>query len=340
MSDDRRMGIGLASIHPQDMLTLVQEAEEAGFYSVSVGDNVDDSFAVLAAMAAVTSRIKLISSIAAWTRTPVTTARACRSMDLLSDGRFIFGLGSMPRAWNENFHGIPGAAPLSRMREFVELLRILWAATPDTPVNYEGRFYKVSGYRVHEPPPRPNIPIFIGASRPRMVRETGRWADGILFNWNYTLPWLKETGKPALAEGAESAGRSVNDLEIFSGRRVFITDDPRQAEESRNAFRHNLAVTYLGVDYHQQLLRSFGFEEEVDAAAAALARSDFEGAAKAVSDRMVDTFTIIGPADECLERVSEYTSQVNCFTLSTPTEGMPRTERASAVRRLIQTFGR
>jgi len=340
MSDDRRIGLGLATIHPQDMLTLVQEAEEAGFYSVSVGDNVDDSFAVLAGMSAVTSRIKLVSSIAAWTRTPVTTARACRSMDLLSDGRFIFGLGSMPRVWNENHHGISGEAMLSRMREYVELVRILWEATPDAPVNYEGRFYRVSGYRVHEPPPHPSIPIFIGASRLRMVRETGRRADGILFNLNYTIPWLKEQGIPALTEGAKLGGRSLDDIEMVGFRMIRVAETRDEAEHARGVFRRQLAEVYLGLDYHRQALEAYGFGEEVAAATRAQGAGDTEGVARAVSDRMVNTLAIIGTADECLEQVAENTALTDWVSLAPLTTGLPGSEAVSAARRVIHTFGR
>ena len=113
-------------------------------------------------------------------------------MDLLSNGRYILGLGSMPRARNEDHHDISAEAPLSRMCEYVELVRMLWGSDLNNPVSYQGRFYRVSGYRALEPPPRPHIPIFIGASRPRMIRETGEWADGALLNWNSTIPWLKE----------------------------------------------------------------------------------------------------------------------------------------------------
>ena len=336
------MGIWFpGTMHPRDMVALAREAEEAGFYSISVGGGVHDIFAALGAIAAVTQRVRLVSSVATWVRTPVTTAKACRTLAQLSDGRFVFGLGSMPRRWNEDHHGIPGEAPLARMREFVELVRILWAATPDTPVHYEGRFYRVSGYRAQEPPPQPRLPIFIGASRPKMIQGTGEWADGILVNWNYTIPWLKEHGLPMLADGAGRSGRSLDDLEVVGMRHIFVTDGPGQAERARAAFRRNLAATYLGIDYHQELLTSHGFAGEVATAVSALARGDLEGAAAAVSDRMVETFAIIGTADECAEEVSRYTSLLSWFSLlSTPTDWWPQADRVGAVHRLIRTFGK
>ena len=335
-----RMGIILSGMPPKDMLTIAQEAEEAGFYSAAAGDSTHDTYAVLAAAAAVTNRIKLVSNIATWTRTPVTTARACRSLALLSGGRYILGLGSMPRVWNENHHGISGESMLSRMREYMELVRILWEATPDVPVNYEGRFYRVSGYRVHEPPPYPRIPVFIGASRLRMVRETGRRADGILFNLNYTIPWLKEQGIPALTEGAKLGGRSLDDIEMVGFRMIRVAETPDEAEHARGVFRRQLAEVYLGLDYHRQALEAYGFGEEVAAATRAQAAGDTEGVARAVSDRMVNSLAIIGTADECLERVAENTALTDWVSLAPLTTGLPGSEAISAARRVIHTFRR
>lgn len=334
-----RVGIGLAGVHPRDILTLAKEADEAGIYCASIGDGMSDTFAMLGAIAAVTENIRLMSSIATWTRTPLATSKACRTLDLLSDGRYILGLGSMPRVWNENHHGISGEAPLTRMREYVELVRMLWSSSPDSPVEYEGRFYRVSGYRAPEPPPRPHLTILIGASRRRMIRESGEWADGVLFNWNYVVPYLQELGLPALEEGARRSGRTLNDLERFVFRSVCVAEDPRHAEKARRAVRHHLATTYMGIDYHQELLISFGFGEEVAAAAGPLAKGDLEGTANAVSDRMVDTFSIIGTEDECRRRVAEYAPLLNGFLLYPPLYGYSREERMAEARRLIRAFG-
>ena len=335
-----RLDISLFSLHPQDMLPVAQEAEEAGFYSATTGDAFNDSLVSLSGVAAVTKRIVLVTNIATWTRTPVTMARACRSLSQVSEGRFVLGLGSMPRVWNENYHGIPGRAPLSRMREYVELLRKLWNASPASPVNHDGRFYRVSGFAPPEPPPYPHLPIFIGATRRNMIVETGRWADGILLNWDYTIPWLKEHGLPALEEGARAVGRSLSDLDMMGGRRVLITEDPREAERAKDTFRRNTSATYFRVDYHKQLLADVGFAEEVEEGAAAIDAGDTEAAARAVSDRMVDAFTIIGDADHCRRRVAEYTNDLNWFSIATPTENRSRADRVESVRQVIRTFGK
>ena len=333
------LGLNLAGLHPQDKVLLAREAEEAGFHYVTVGDNIDDAFVSLASIASTTTRIRLVSSVATWTRTPVTTARACRNLDLLSDGRFILGLGSMPRRWNEEFHGIPGRAALSRMREFVSLVRILWSASPAEPVSYLGRFYRVSGYRVALPPPQRPLSVFIGAARLRTIRETGAWAEGILFNGSYTIPWIEKRALPTLSEGAVEAGRSPGDLKLVAGRFVFLTEGPEQVEVAKAAFRRTWAAFPMRIDYHQQLMASIGFEREIARAVTCLAAGDEQGLLDAISDRMVDTYAIIGPAEECMRRVSEYAALFDWFTLMPATQGLPRPDRVAAIRRLVRQFG-
>ena len=335
-----KMGINFTGLPLPDMLPLVQEADKAGIHFASVGEGLAlDTFTVLGAIAAVTQRIRLVSGIATWTRTPVNAARACRSLDQLSNGRYTFGLGSMPRVWSEEHHGIPADAPLSRMREYVELVRMVWSSGPDSPVNFEGRFYRVSGYRFPEPPPARDLPILLGVSRPRTIRAAGEWTDGAIYNWNYAVPWLQERGLPPLEEGARRSGRALGDLERQFFMLVYVTHDQQQAERARAAVRHHVSTIYMGIDYHQELLTSFGFGDEVAQAAACLAQGDSDGAALAVSDRMVDSYSIIGTAEECRQRVAEYTPYLTGFALSAPTQGFTAPERVSAVRRLIQTFG-
>ena len=333
---DQRFILLLNGLSIEDAVAVAQEAEKAGLDAVGVDDIYYDPFVLLTAIAAVTSRIQPVTHIASWTRTPVTMARICRALDIFSNGRLILGLGSMPQRWNEDFHGIPWEAPLQRMREYIELLSLLWEATPEAPVDYEGRFYRVSGFRVHEPPPRPHLPIFIGASRPAMMRMTGKWADGVLIIWNHTIPWLKDVALPNLAEGARRSGRSLEDLSLAVGKLVLVTDRPDQA---RDVVRRHIAGTYLAIDYHRELLTTHGFADEVAAGSAALAAGDREGAARALSDRLVDTFAIIGTPEECRERTAEYSSVVDWVALSNPRGGMPRSENPGAVRRLIQSFG-
>lgn len=210
-----RVGISLSmqGESPQNVLDLAREADESGLYALGAGDASSDTFVVLSALAAVTREIRLISTVATWTRTPLTTARAVRGLDSLSKGRYTMGLGSMPANYNENHHGIPYESPLRRMAEYIELLRLFWDATPGSHVDYEGSFYRVSHYRANAPLLSRRIPILVAATRPRAIRWVGERADGIIFNSMHSVSWLQTIGVPLLHEGAQRAGRPLQSLE-------------------------------------------------------------------------------------------------------------------------------
>ena len=335
---DKLPGVGITldirNVSGEEFLSLAREADEAGLYAVAAGDATHDTLAMLSAFAAVTRRIRLVSSIATWTRTPVTMARACRTLGLLSNGRYALGMGSMPPHFNEQFHGIPYKAPLDRMSEYIELIRLLWEATPSTPVDYQGQFYQVSGYRVTEPPPHPLLPILIGASRPRMISMTGEKADGVILNVIHSIRWLREVALPALSEGAERSGRSLEVLDKGISLYAIITDEPEQA---RTAMRRTLAF-HLSVPYGVEWLSSNGFSDEAAAISAAQKTGDRRGVVDAVSDRVLDTMGVVGTPEECRERLAQYSSLIDWVLLAVP-PALPPAEQVSTIRRLIKTFG-
>lgn len=143
------IAVGYAGARFEESLELAAAAEAAGLDVVAVGDASADNFALLGAVAARTTRIRLISSIATWTRTPVTTALASKTVANLCDGRYVLGIGPMPRSWAEDWHGVDYAHPLERMRDFVAAVRAAWRAEPAQPVTHEGPFYRLRAFPGH-----------------------------------------------------------------------------------------------------------------------------------------------------------------------------------------------
>ena len=112
-------GLQLARIPFAEASPLARAAEDAGFSKVTVGDNMTEGFTLVGALGAVTRTAQIHTSIVTWTRTPVLTALAAMTAAELTGGRFGLGLGTMPQAWSEDFHGIPYANPVGRMRDFI-----------------------------------------------------------------------------------------------------------------------------------------------------------------------------------------------------------------------------
>ena len=249
------------------------------------------------------------------------------------------GMGSMPAIFNENHHGIPSRSPLQRMAEYVELIRLLWEAASGERVDYKGSFYRVSDFRWSAPPPDHRIPILIGATRPRTIRMAGEQADGVIFNSLHTVPWLRTIGVPALREGAQVSGRSLEDLERGITLHAIVTDEPEQA---RAIMRHRL-IPYMTYPYNLKWMRSAGFEKEATLAPTAMETGDMSEVTEAVTDRLVEAMTVIGNPEQCRERIAQYASLVDWVIIhsqggSRTTTGSSPPEAAEAVRRLIQTF--
>src|SRR5436190_13288459 len=176
----QRPSLVTSSGGPEDLAKAARLAEEAGFESVWATEFYDRSATVaLAAMAQATGRIELGSAIAyAFGRTPVVLAAEARDLDELAGGRLTLGLGTGTRRMQQDWHGLDGEHPASRMQELVPLLRRLWRLQ-EGPVEYEGRFYRIDVRPTAPPrePVREEIPVFMAGVNARMIEAAGAVAD-------------------------------------------------------------------------------------------------------------------------------------------------------------------
>src|SRR5437879_1451293 len=165
----------------------------------------------MAAMAQVTSRIKIGSAIAyAFGRTPLVLAAEARDLDELSGGRVTLGLGTGTRRMQQDWHGLDGEHPASRMEELVPLLRRLWRLH-EGPIEHEGRFYRLRVQPTAPPrePHRLDTPIFMAGVNARMIEAAGAVADGLIGHPLFGPQYVREVVRPALAAGAERSGRAA-----------------------------------------------------------------------------------------------------------------------------------
>lgn len=338
------MRIGVAVGHAgapfEESLALARAAEEAGLDAVCVGDANVETFTAAAALATVTARATIVSGIATWTRTPVTAAHAAKTIANISGGRYRLGLGPMPKAWSEDWHGVDYARPVERMRDYVGAIRAALAAGPAAPATHEGAFYAIRNFTGKPMVPEHEVPIDLAATRPRMTELAGEIADGVLFNTMASPEWLARDGGDALARGLERGGRSRRDLTVGVLRICTVDDDPARAYDLA---RPGLAF-YWGIPYFADALRFHGFDEEL-AAADALARREastgFDWAARvaAVSDRMVRTMCIAGTPEQVRLRVRDYEGHCDWLELAGSVGNPPDVAREQTAR-IIETFRR
>jgi alkanesulfonate monooxygenase SsuD/methylene tetrahydromethanopterin reductase-like flavin-dependent oxidoreductase (luciferase family) len=317
-----------------DTLELAVRAERAGFRLFGVGDAANDAFAVLGALAARTRHAELHASIATWTRTPVTTARAAATVAELAGGRFRLGIGTMPPQWSSDHHDVDPARPLARMRDYVAAVRAAMAASVDAPGSHAGAYYRFQAYVPVRGVPTPTVPVDLAATRPGMARLAGEIADGVMLNHQHSLRYLRDVVFPALEDGLARANRTRSDIDIGALVLCSIADSWAEAAD---LVRRTLAF-YLVTPYLHQLLAYHRFDDELERAAAAHDRGDLVGAAAAISDRVVRTIALAGTADEVRDGLRRYEGLVDWVDL-TPPSGHPPDVLRTQAERIIATFG-
>jgi F420-dependent oxidoreductase-like protein len=298
--------IGIMSPHAPGMSWReVREAaalaEELGYSCLTMGESWgEDSLTSLAQLAAVTSRIRIGTSIVpVFARSPANLAMTALNMDRMSEGRFFLGLGTSGQLVIQDLHGEPFRKPLTRMREYIAILR---KASRGERLDHDGEFFHLQRFRLRLQPYRPHLPIYIAALSPSSLRLTGELADGWLPI--FLAPSRMQAAVAELKASAEAAGRTLHDIAISPQVSIYVTDDIAAA---RDRERPHIAfyIGGMGVFYHQYMHR-IGFGIEADRVRETYLARERDRAAQLVSDEMVDAMTIIGNPQQCRDQMQAF----------------------------------
>lgn len=296
-----RIGVAVSGgPSPAEIVDLVVLAESLGYESAWVAEgHGGDQFAILAACAMRTSRIRLGTAISSvFVRSAPTIAMAASSLADLSDGRFVLGLGSSHKAQVEPEHGMVYAKPLTRTRETVAVVRSL---IRDGTVHFAGQTIRIENFDLWYAPRRREVPVYLSAVFAKAIALCGEVADGIILTRS-TLA----TGAAVRAQldaAARGAGRDPEAIEITT---LLPTSLGATREAALGALRPGLAF-YLGFfPRYNRMMAEHGFAAEAAAIADAWQRADRGGAERLVSDAMIDATSIAGTADQCRARIDAY----------------------------------
>ena len=292
---------------PREMtLAFVRAADRLGYDTIWIAEAYGwDAFTVLTEIACNTERIKLGTGIVnVFSRSPALIAQSAASLDNISGGRFVLGLGTSGHQVVEGWHGVRFERGVRRLRETIEIVR---AILRRERLSYDGEIFHMDmGLKLITHPVRDDIPIYLATLTPAGIALAGEMADGwipILFSprhWDSVL-------RPALAEGAAKAGRSLEDVSVCVYQTVIVTDD---VEAGRDAMRPHLALYIGGMgsrekNYYNQLFRRYGFEAEARRVQDLYLDRRRDEARAAITPEMIDLVTIIGPLEECRARIAE-----------------------------------
>ncbi len=296
-----RIGVAFSGgLQPTEIVECVRLADELGYESAWVAEgHGGDQFAILAACAGVTRRIKLGTSISSvFVRSATTIGMAAATIDQLSGGRFVLGLGSSHRVQVEPEHGVPFLQPTQRLRETVEIVRGLLR---DGVVAHAGKAVTIERFELWFTPLRRTIPIYISALFPPMLQIGGEIADGVLLTWPTT-----ESGRRAadnVAIGARRAGRSPADVDVASLIPCYVARDQREAFDGMR----NAVAFYAGFfPRYNRLLAESGFADAVARIKEAFDSGDRAEAARRVPDPLLAAITAAGTSEQCREKVEAY----------------------------------
>jgi probable F420-dependent oxidoreductase len=338
MAEELTFGIESQGTSVRAMGALAATAERAGLAAAWAPELYDRSATIsVAEMCNRTARCTVGTAIAYGVgRSPLTLAAEARDLDEISDGRFVLGIGNGTRRMISDWHGQDPEAPAKRIEELVPLLRDLWRLH-ERPVDHEGRFYRLRIRPTGEVtrPLRERIPIYTAGVNPRMIESAGRVADGLLGHALFTAPHIESTVRPALARGAEHAGRDVADLSVAS---LVISVIDADADKARREAAAQIAF-YCSAKTYAGLLDSCGFGAEGAAIRAGFAAGDIAAMVAAVSEEMVDAIALAGTADEVRAGARRYGGLLDHLILYAPSYGVTPARALENAESLVAALG-
>ena len=302
------MGYAPPGTSPLEPIALAQEAERLGYESAWAAEAWGtDCVTVLAWLGATTTKIKLGSAIMQIPgRTPANTAMTAATLDLLSGGRFLLGLGTSGPQVVEGWHGQSWGKPLLRTREYVEIVRM---ALRRDVVEFHGEHYDIplaNGTGLGKPlklmarPLRPEIPIYIAAMSPKAVEQACEIADG----------WLPIFWSPSRARDVfgSALARTGPGFDVAPSAPVILIDDVEAGREFLKPY-YALYIGGMGArgkNFYNDLMRRYGYEEAAERIQDLYLEGLKRDAAAAVPDAFVDEVALVGPKERLAERVEAW----------------------------------
>lgn len=335
------IGLGMTGTDNwEDAATYVAEAEKLGAEYVWTAESWGhDAVTPLGFLAGKTKTIKLGAGIMqAVGRTPANTAMTAMTLQSISSGRFIMGLGASGPQVVEGWHGVPYSKPIQRIREVIEIVKMI---SRGDKLQYDGQIFHLplpggQGKSIKSgAPPSPDIPVYLATLSPVSLALTGEVADGWL-GTSFIPEQAEEVFFQHIRKGAEKAGRSMSEIDLQAGGVVAFGDDVEKMLPRR---KPGLAFT-LGAmgskekNFYNAAFQRAGYEEEARAIQLKWIEGDRQTAASMVPDEMVLKTNMLGTDDMVRARMHAY-KDAGVTTLRVDPEGRTLAERLETLGRAI-----
>jgi probable F420-dependent oxidoreductase len=295
------LDVFVEALPPTLQIEYGTRAEERGFRAAWFPEiTFGDAFGPATAVATKTSRIGLGTGVVGiWSRSAVTMALQAATLNELSSGRLLLGVGLQARGYVQGWHGQTYERPVRAMREFVTILRRILSGEN---VTFEGEIFSVQGFQLQMQPPERAARIYMAAIGPQMTRLAGELADGIL-GYCYSAAYVRETVLPNLRAGAERARRSLDGFDIACGFPTIVSPDGSGLQQIKGQVLMFATAKSSSPEYASSFAAAghdvAPIQERVDA-------GDVDGALALVTDEMADALTIAGTPADVRRRIDEY----------------------------------
>lgn len=295
------LGVGVdGTTSTPETLELAKEAEALGFHSFWLSEGYHTRSAVVRAtvIATSTSSIRIgLGILSPHTKHPALLAMEAASLDEVARGRVIVGVGRVLNALRK--HGLEQAGTIQLVKESIDLIRGF----------LRGEMVQYKGARFSVPPPgsrlgfesTKDLPIYVGATGPAMLRLAGQHADGVLFNYPCT-PSFVEYAMPFIDEGLKLSGRTLDDFDVAAYLLVAVDEDEKRALGAAKQF-----VAQKLSSRHSQMLRDAGVSEsESGLAKERLEKFGLMRAAAELDDALARKVTIAGTPDQVVDGLRRF----------------------------------
>lgn len=282
-----------------EMIELARLADAAGMESIWMSDHLCFRDCLTSSMAflATTQKIAVVPApLSPYSRHPIISAMAIATMEEFAPGRVMATAGTGNAAALEEA-GMKVTRPLKTMREYMEILR---AFLSGEVVSFQGEIFNVKGAKMGFHPSTP-IRIYMTAVKPKMLRLSGEIGDGVLFSAGCAPKYIASC-VDEVRQGAGRAGVSLQQRDVAAFITTAVSDNAKEAIEASKAF---LAYIFRN-KHHAENIHMGGGKVDQESLAAAIAKRDWEGAKKLISDDVVFAHSITGTPADCRKRLEEF----------------------------------
>ncbi len=316
-----RLDTQLRDFDAKEVMAQAQRFEALGFDGVWTFEAAHDPFLPLVLAAAATEKLEIGTNITvAFARSPFAVAMTAWDLQKASNGRFHLGLGTQVRAHVERRFSMPFERPAARITDYIRCVRAIWDTfQTDKRPDYQGEFYQfrlMNPFFNPGPLEHPNIPIYLAGVNERMCRAAGEVADGFHVHPVHSTGYIRDVIKPAIATGAASSGRSVDDIALYAP--VFAVTGETEAARAESEAEVRRQISFYGSTPNYRAVLEYhdcgGIAKELSAL---VRQGEFDAMAKLVPDSLMDAVAISAPPgdlgralrqryDGVLDRVSLY----------------------------------